>query len=218
MSAAPIRSSRASPLRARYFWFGLAGLVCAVPAALLTLTPPEQPLPVLADLPAFAFLDQDGRPFTLEGMKGRPVAANFVFTNCPTVCPRLTERMAELQRRTRALGNSVHLVSFSVDPERDTPEVLRRYGAGYGQDPARWSFVTGPYEQLRQTVVEGFRIGMDRRELPGVAPGTTEVEIVHGEHFVLVDRAGRIRSYYRAEDEPMQRLVRDLGRLAAESH
>lgn len=172
----------------------------------------NRPLPVLGTVPPFALTDEENRPFDLARLKGNVSVVNFVFTSCPTVCPMLTSRMAALQGR---LGDvpAVRHVSFSVDPNTDTPEVLKAYGARFKQDPARWRFVTGPFEAIETAVVDGFRIHLGREQADA---GGGFYDVVHGEHFVLVDRAGRIRGYYRAETEALDQLERDARRLAGE--
>jgi protein SCO1/2 len=176
-------------------------------AALSACRRPE--LPVLGRVPPVALVDQSGAPFDAHRFDGHPTIVNFIFTSCPTICPTLTAKMRGLQTKTD--GTPVRLVSVSVDPENDTPGVLRAYGTRFGADFARWSFATGPREALETAVVEGFKVEMSRQRRPG-EPDIWD--IVHGEHFVLVDGAGRIRGYYRAEEEPMRRLVDDAKALA----
>lgn len=199
----------------RTFWFGAVGFVLAIPALLFTIGTfrTDEPLPVFAQLPSFEFTDQDGRSFSLEKARGQVLIANFIFTTCPTICPALSRKMATIQERTRD-EKALHLVSFTVDPENDTPEVLKAFGARFGQDTSRWSMVTGPLADVERTVIDGFKVGIDRREIPNAETGTMDVDIVHGEHFVLVDRQGRIRGYYRANDDGLDQIVRDARRLA----
>lgn len=178
-------------------------------AAGLWLIRREDPPPRLYPLPAFSLVDEAGRPFGPERLAGKVSVVNFIFTSCPTVCPGLTAKMARLQGRITA--PEVQLVSVSVDPDNDTPEVLRAYGDRFGRDPSRWSFVTGELAAVKRAVEEGFKVAMD-----GAGAGATAFDIVHGEHFVLVDRARTIRGYYRPDDEGLAHLERDAYRLAAE--
>ena len=165
-----------------------------------------EPPPVLGELPEFQLVDQRGQPFGKAQMAGKVWVADFVFLGCSEVCPRLTERMKTLQGRTGA-----QLVTFSVDPANDTPERLADYARAYGADPGRWTFVTGPSEEIERAVVKGFKIAMGRET---VGEGKSAViQIFHGEHFVLVDGAGRIRGYYESAGEGMEKLLRDLDAL-----
>ncbi|MFO7156098.1 MAG: SCO family protein [Pseudomonadota bacterium] len=186
-------------------------LACLAIWAGVTWLSPEQPLPELFPMPEFELTSEQGKAVRAEDLRGQVVVANFIFTRCPTVCPGLTARMARLQSEIPA-DLPVRLVSFSVDPRHDTPEVLREYGEKYGQDPRRWTFLTGDFEAVLKAVEEGFRIGVKGVEDPNASP----FDIVHGEHFVLIDRKGRIRGYYPNAEPDLRQLVRDAKRLARE--
>lgn len=168
-------------------------------------TPPA----VLGTLPAFALQNQEGATFGAEQLRGKLWVANFIFTRCPTICPAFTRKMHGVQQRTSSHGADVRLVSFSVDPEFDTPEVLRAYAEKHGADQTRWHFLTGSAEAIRQTVVDGLKVSMGRS-----GPAEDLNSIFHGTHFVLVDRELRIRGYYRSEDaEQVDLLLRDIDAL-----
>lgn len=190
-------------------WIGGAAAIAALVAWLVR--PGPEPLPVLYPMPEFELTTEQGTPLRSGDLAGEVVVANFVFTSCPTVCPLLTAHMARLQERL-AGSPGVRLLSFSVDPKNDTPEVLKAYGEKYGQDPARWTFLTGDLSAITKAVEKGFKIGIQ-----GAGdPDATAFDIVHGEHFVLVDTDGAIRGYYRPEPESLDRLAIDAARLAAE--
>ncbi|HYO53660.1 SCO family protein [Archangium sp.] len=192
----------------RFPW--VAAAVCLVLLVVGLLRPREEPLQRLGRLPAFTFTRQDGQPFGLKQLEGRPWVANFIFTRCPTICPVFTRKLAHFQKQTADLGGELALVSFSVDPKYDTPERLTAYAAKHGADPVRWSFLTGDYEQLKDTIVGGFKIAMGRHS----EDENDIASIFHGSHFVLVDRTGEIRGYYDSEhDEDVERLRRDAERL-----
>jgi protein SCO1/2 len=184
------------------------GRITAVAAAMLLAACGRPALPTLGHVPPLSLVDQDGRPLDAHALEGHPTIVNFLFTSCPTICPTLTAKMRTLQQQTA--GTPVRLLSVSVDPETDTPTVLRAYGERFGADFARWSFATGPRESLEKAVVDGFKLELSRTKRPGEADIW---DIVHGEHFVLVDGRGALRGYYRAEPEPMRRLVDDARRL-----
>lgn len=189
------------------------GIVAAFAAwlTLQVLLPREAPLEELFPMPSFELTSEQGKALSDQDLRGKVVVANFIFTRCPTVCPALTARMAKIQTEIPA-ELPVHFVSFSVDPKHDTPEVLREFGAKYDQDPSRWTFLTGDLAEVMKAVEEGFRIGITGADDPEATP----FDIVHGEHFVLVDKAGTIRGYYPNSDLSLQRLVRDAKRLARE--
>lgn len=164
--------------------------------------------PVLVELPTYKLTSESGQAFGAENLRGKTYVANFVFTSCPSVCPRLTRRMAEVQERTKDLGDALHLVTFSVDPETDTPEVLRGYAQKYGADPNRWVFLTGQLTDIEPVVVKGFKMVLGKKE---TTPGM--FEIVHGERFVLVDGKGFVRGFYEATNEGIDKLLVDARKL-----
>lgn len=191
-------------------WLAVIALVAAWPVVwtLRARVPPSPP--VLGTLPAFRLTDQHGRPYGSEELAGRVWIASFVFTRCETVCPAVTRKMARIQDRARNLEPALHLVSFSVDPEHDTPERLAEYARAHRASPRMWSFLTGPADAVRDTVERGLRVTMARDPDDPSPAGIT-----HGSHLVLVDGAARIRGYYDP-DTPgdMDRVVRDAALLA----
>jgi protein SCO1/2 len=117
--------------------------------------------------------------------------------------------MAALQGELENRKSDVRLVSFSVDPENDTPQVLAEYSARVHADPSRWSFVTGQVDEVARTVVLGFKVSAAK-----VARGAGDYDVTHGNWLVLVDRAGRLRGYYSCESsDDVQGLVDDARRL-----
>lgn len=202
----------AALVASRAFWIIMLGIIFVVPigrSIALAQNLPKPPAMKLP-LPAFELTDQRGQPFGLENLRGKIWVANFIFTSCPTVCPKLTRRMTEVQSRGKNLGDHFHLVSFTVDPENDTPERLLAFSQSFSINQRRWSFLTGELGAIETTVVGGFKIAMGKEEKE-----TGIFEIFHGERLVLVDDAGAIRGYYEASDEDIDRLMRDIGILVS---
>lgn len=168
-----------------------------------------RPLPVLRELPDFALtaVTVDGAsPLGRRDLLGRAWIADFVYTRCAGPCPMLTASMAGLQKRVPA---SVGLLSFTVDPDHDSPEVLTAYARRFSADPRRWSFVTGDRPALARLFREGFQLPVVAD--PSAPPGLT---VTHSTRFVLIDSAARVRGYYDGEDPAaLDRLARDAGRL-----
>ncbi|HEX3776734.1 MAG TPA: SCO family protein [Polyangiaceae bacterium] len=190
------------PLRA------LAVAMLLVASLVLGCARKREPLPVLGQLGAFALVDQSGSPITAQSLRGKIWVADFFFTHCPTICPRITRRMRSLQ--IAAADQPITFVSFSVDPENDTPPVLSAYAKQYGADLRNWSFVTGDLAVVKATIVEGFKLALDGKADPGAANGG----IIHGSHLVLVDQNLAIRGYYRSDDDDeMKRLLDDARSL-----
>jgi protein SCO1/2 len=187
----------------------LALLVVAAATAVQRLRKPE-PLPALGHVPEFVLTNRDGRVVHRADLDGRPWVADFIFTRCPASCPMMSARMARLNRDLPS-DLPVRLVSISVDPDHDTPEVLQRYAESF-QATGRWLFLTGTREDVRRLCIEGFKLGLDMAPAPGSGPEP----ILHSTRFVLVDGRGDIRGYYEAFDEDSTaKLKRDLMALAA---
>ena len=167
-------------------------------------------IPVLSTLPEFALLDQDEQPFTRDSMEGQIWVSAFVFTHCRSTCPRLTAHMKGLQTRVSDVP-SVNLVSVSVDPRNDTPEVIKAYMQKNDLDESNWRFVTGEEEVIRRVVVEGFKVPIGDED--SRAAGSDD--IMHSNSFVLVDPQTQVRGYYRANNDGIADLERDLRALSA---
>lgn len=199
-------------------WVAFAAVALAIPMGALLFRQTAAPdLPVLGDLPSFSLTAEDGKPFGRDDLLGRVWIADFVFTSCSDACPRLQGKMKQIQDRLVPLeqGGNISLLSISVDPERDTPERLRQYGETFGARAGLWRSLTGDQKEVERTVVKGFHIAMAKvpREEKERDPHLEAFEIMHGERLVLVDRMGRIRGYYDADDR--DRLLRDARSLTA---
>jgi protein SCO1/2 len=168
----------------------------------------REPPPVLGVVPPFTLTDQLGQPFSPAALGAVPFVADFVFTSCAEICPRMTEEMARLQTYIVNRGLPTRLVSISVDPERDTPERLRDYATRFHARPERWHFLTGKTQEVQDAVVRGFQQTMSREKDPTAQDGFT---ILHGTRFVLVDGKLQIRGFYDPGDaQAMARLRSDL--------
>jgi protein SCO1/2 len=213
-ATAPRPSFAARLVGKPFVWAALLGVLFGVPIfRSMTRRLGASPV-VLGTLPAFTLTDQRGQPFGTRDVAGKVWVANFMFTTCQQACPLLSERMAEVGRRARHLGPDFHLVSISVDPERDTPAKLAEYGARYSANPIAWSFLTGPVEAIQAAVVDGFKVGAGKERVPGADGGPDFWEIFHGENLVLVDRQLRIRGYFPATPDGMNKLMEAIGRVA----
>lgn len=160
-------------------------------------------------VPEFALVSQTGDSLRLTALRGHVWIANFIFTTCGSICPMMSAQFERLERR---LAPGVRLVSFSVDPERDTPAKLAEYGQRYGATPDRWLFLTGNKPQMRRLIMEGFHLGVEEATPEEIAQGAET--ILHSTRFVLVDAAAHIRGYYDgADDAAVEQLRHDAGRL-----
>lgn len=192
-----------------WFWVVFIVVFLGIFSARMILAHRLSMPPVVAELPTYKLTNEQGQPFGTENLRGKTYIANFVFTSCPSVCPKLTKRMSEVQERTKDLGDALHLVTFSVDPENDTPEILKGYAQKYSADPARWVFLTGPLKEIEPVIMQGFKTMVAKKEAP-----SGMFEIVHGERFVLVDGKGFIRGFYEATAEGTDGLINDARKIA----
>lgn len=203
------------PIQRTILWGLLVAVLLAVTVAALMAprwlrqgVPSGQALPVLGEVPPFELINRDGRALSQQDLLGQPWIADFIFTSCRVSCPAMTQRMAALRPRLPA---TVSLVSISVDPENDRPEVLEEYARSY-EAPDRWYFLTGERDEIYELIQGGFNLGV--QALPPELAEQSLEPITHSTRFVLVDASGRIRGYYDAFDSgAMARLVQDLGRL-----
>ena len=148
----------------------------------------------LWELAPFELSDQRGASFGTAELAGRPWAAAFVFTRCAGPCPRISADMRWLQ--DQLAGTRAELVSISVDPRYDTPEVLAGYASSLGADPARWHFLTGEQTAVWNVVQKGFLQPLALAEGRDGAPG----EPTHGTALVVVDAALRVRGVYETAE------------------
>jgi protein SCO1/2 len=157
-------------------------------------------------LPDFTLIERSGRKVTLADLRGQVWIADFIYTKCTDTCPLQTADMARLQDRWLN-ENEVNLVSFSVDPEHDTPPVLSRYADRFKANPKRWLFVTGSRTQIVHLIEDGFHLG--------VASASSQADVIlHSPRFVLIDRQGQIRGYYNNSDpKAIQQLHQDVASL-----
>jgi len=164
-------------------------------------------MPPIGEIPAFRFTTQEGKTLTKEDLLGKVWVADFIFTRCSGPCPMMTSRMAELVKGL-AKTQDVRVISVSVDPEHDTPEVLREYASRMTADPSKWIFLTGPKPEIEEFARKGmFQVlSYDGKGIP-----------THSTRFLVIDREGRIRSA-RKLDEPelVQKLFMDIGNLLRE--
>jgi protein SCO1/2 len=158
-------------------------------------------------VPSFQLTNQSGEQFGSAQLLGKIWIADFIFTACPGPCPMISSRMSELQKPLEK--TDVHLVSFTVDPEKDTPEVLRGYAEKLHAQPKRWDFLTGPKAAIYDLSRNGFKLAASDSEEDGIP--------VHSTRMILVDRHGEIRGYYEATaPDAVTKLLADTSHLLRE--
>jgi len=162
-------------------------------------------------VPDFKFINQSGDSIGKEDIAGKVIVADFVFTSCPGICPTLTSNMTQIQE-AYLNDAQVQILSFSVDPTYDTPEVLSRYVDKYDINTDRWMLLTGDKEKMYDLIQNGFRLSAYEDSL---APGG----IFHDQRFVLLDGSFHFRGYYfGTQEEELDRLIEDIGYLKKEMY
>jgi protein SCO1/2 len=153
----------------------------------------------------FSFTNQHKETVGLKELKGQWWLADFVFTNCETVCLPMTSNMAMLQERLKEKGIPLQLVSFSVDPEHDTPDVLKAYGDEYGADFTSWHFLTGyHFKTIRELSIKSFRALTKK-------PEYGDDQVMHDIRFFLVDPDGEvIKGYEGVSRDGIEEIMRDM--------
>ena len=157
-------------------------------------------------VPDWQLIDESGRARGQKDLQGKVVIANFFFTSCPSICPKLTEAMKEIHQRFLKKTDQVEFISISVDPETDTPQVLKEFMAKNGFAHPNWHCLTGTKQEIYQVVVEKMRVHMGEREEIVNAPGT--YDIPHMGHLALFDQRGALRGLFKTESVEMAALVR----------
>jgi len=139
-------------------------------------------------IPEFTFTNQDGEAVGRTEMEGKITIVDFFFTSCPSICPIMSKEMERVNDMFRD-EPAVQIMSISIDPTYDTPEVLKEYADKHGAIPGKWHFLTGPPEETYQLAKCGF-------VLPTVDGMGNPDDFVHSDKFALIDEQGRIRGYY----------------------
>lgn len=183
--------------------------VCAALALLVGGASASSRLAVIRAAPDFALVEASGRKTTLQQQRGKVVLVSFIFTTCSGACPATTHRLARVQHeiaRHPELKGKVQFVSITLDPQRDTPEVLRRYRDLYELDPGNWSFVTGPTADVKKVIAAW---GMWARP---AANG----QLDHPSRVFLVDPRGRVREIYNLDFLRLPWVIEDIRLLLGE--
>jgi len=157
-------------------------------------------LPTLGTVAPFQLTEHTNQPFDSATLQNKVWVADFMFTTCPGPCPRMSSQMHQVQMELE--GQGIQLVSFTVDPKNDTPQVLAEYAKTFKASPGVWHFLTGEQADLNHLAKDVFKLG--------VVDGSLE----HSTRFVLVDRTGQMRGYYlTSEPNAIQRLIEDARAL-----
>ena len=156
---------------------------------------------MIGPAPSFALISQDGAPVTLAALRGKIVAVSFIYTACPDICPLLTQKMVQVQDELGPdFGTKIAFVSITLDPERDTPEVLKDYAQFWGAKLAGWSFLTGSPEAVR-AVTQRYGVFVSKNE---------DGSVDHTQLTSIVDAEGAMRVQYLGARFDPEEFRRDL--------
>jgi protein SCO1/2 len=155
----------------------------------------------------FTFTNQNGSEYGLAQLKNKVWVADFIFTNCETVCPPLTANMSKLQEMAKEEGLEVEFVSFSVDPENDTPEKMLAFAQQFDADFTNWNFLTGySQSEIEAFAPESFAAHVQK-------PKSTD-QVIHGLRFYIVNKDGIVvKSYNGLENPPYEEMLQDIEKL-----
>jgi protein SCO1 len=182
-------------------------MLMQLPSDTQQATSQEQPLPTIAPAPGFTLISQDGVQISLADLRGKVVAVTFIFTLCTATCPVLTPMMALVQDQLGPdFDNKVVFASITVDPERDTPEILTRYAQAHGANLSGWAFLTGTPDEIR-VVARQYGI-YHKKQAAG--------DVDHTFLTSLVDQRGTLRVQYMGTRFDPDELLRDLQSLLRE--
>jgi protein SCO1 len=186
---------------------GAAAALLLCTLAMLAGCSSKPDLPTYGSIPEFQLTDQTGAPFfSAQTLKGRVWVADFIFTNCPGPCPRMSSQMHQVQTALKG-EDGLRLVSFTIDPARDTPPVLAAYSKHFVAEAGRWYFLTGPVPSLNHLAKDAFHLS----EIDGKS-------LDHSTRLALVDRSSQIRGYYLSSDQDaIPNLIADARRLLQET-
>lgn len=194
-------------VRSKLFWvlFILFGFSYPIYRSVYRVLPPE--LPVIAQVPDFELISENGQRFGSKDLKDRIYLANFVFARCPSVCPKMLAELEKIQKRVRGTGKKVAIVTFTVDPENDNETVLFKLARKHQANPYIWTFLTGTNkDELFKLYRDGFKVGVEHNP-------KNLIDIAHSEKIVLVDGSNRVRGYYAFNDNSINQLMIDVGLL-----
>jgi cytochrome oxidase Cu insertion factor (SCO1/SenC/PrrC family) len=187
----------------------------------------EEPTEIYRVVPEFVLIDRTGRAVTRRDFLNKISVVDFFYTQCTDACPLQTAQMARLQAEYAGLP-ALQLVSITVDPRHDDGKTLARYANGYGADPSRWLFLTGPRDVIYRLAVDGFHLAAiaampqrppsagwnlltpsaafahEREQRPRI------IQLAHGSYFAVVDREARIIGYFDSLNADQLRELRSL--------
>lgn len=193
----------------KWFWVALVTFFFSYPIyrSVTRQLPPA--LPKLYQLPEYELLNEEGALFGSKNLKGKAYIANFIFTSCKSVCPNIFLKTQKVQHRLRGVLDRVNIISFSVYPEVDTPQVLKSKANELKAKPFVWHFLTGDKAKLKNLLIDGFKVPMGEKE----KMSQNIFDVAHTEKYALVDGNGFVRGFYPVDTDGINHMMIDIGLL-----
>jgi protein SCO1/2 len=192
----------------KLFWVLAVGFFFVFPLAKSVQRQLPAELPVLGEVPYFQFKNENGDNFGTNELKGKVYIANFMFTSCTTFCPNLLSKVQVIQHRIRGVIDRAAIVSFTVDPQTDTTDVLLSKAREMKANPNVWRFLTSNIEETKKLLVDGFKVPVGDKTF-----ANNVMDVAHSNKLVLVDQDGKIRGYYSTEKDDINKMMIDVGLL-----
>lgn len=187
------------------FFVGIASLYIVKEVSLARRSAP----PPLVTVGPWNLTAHDGKKFGTDELKGKVVIANFFFTRCPTICPKLMNDMREVQKRFVKDAADVHFLSFSVDPEFDTPQILKEYVEKNRLPMSNWTLLTGTHDEIMHVVTNQMKLHMgDKIPLDKEGQEDLLFNISHIQEIVLFDQNGDLRGKFPTDPTGLAQVVR----------
>lgn len=168
--------------------------------------------PPLFSVGDWTLVSDANQPFGSANLKGKVVIASFIFTTCPTLCPMMTQRMKEVHEKFDRYQDKVHFISVTVDPQVDTPEVLRTYKKNYGIYAPNWTFVTGEKRDIYRLMEDQLKLHVGEKKL--LEDGSEVYDIDHVAQLLLIDQKGDLRGLFATDPTSLAALERSAKYLA----
>jgi protein SCO1/2 len=197
------------------FTSALATIAGLVAAAAIVGCQPQTPLDVYGSTPTFNLTDQSGATFSSQSLAGHVTLLDFVYTYCTDACPIMSATFQEAQRKLaddKLLGSKILLVSLSVDPVHDTPQVMADYAQRFKADPNSWKMLTGDFDPVYD-VVTGFKVATRPPRPAADSPPPGGTELTHTTAVVLIDPQLQVRAYLDGVNSSADDLVSAAKRL-----
>jgi protein SCO1/2 len=195
-------------------WTLLAGVIVYMCVSYVRELGQKSNLPVIGQVEPFTLTNQLGGEVTLADLKGKVWVTDIIFTRCMGPCPKMTQKMSDLQKRFD--DKDLRFVTMTTDPEHDTPEILKNYGQKFDADPNRWFFLTGTKSQIKQLAQGSLKLGSEEKAKEDQE--NPNDLFIHNTVFILVDKQGRMRgqAYESLEPDFREKIDKDIQALLRE--